>query len=113
MLLQQLPDPLPLQSLHPHCFIAIESSQQLTLALQIASLLRQNRYRTEIDLEAKGIKKGLEIAIKKNASFALMLGSQEISLDQVTIKDLAQRTQESIPLKELLPYLNQRGGTIE
>jgi len=102
MLLQQFPSSLSSPSLAPLCFIAHEGKDTTAQAMVLASELRLNNISTDLDLEGKGIKKGLELAIKKQAKIALILGKDEIEQGTISIKKLKDRSQTQCSRPQLI-----------
>ncbi len=107
MLLQQFPSPLHARTLAPLCFIAHEGKDTIAQAMILASELRLNNISTDLDLEGKGIKKGLEIAIKKEAKIALILGKDEIEQNTISLKNLSDRSQIQCSRKQLIFSLKE------
>jgi histidyl-tRNA synthetase len=107
MLMQQLPSNPQIRSLSPQCFIAHEGKDTLTSAMCLAAELRQDGISTDIDLEGKGIKKGLELAIKKNVKAVLIIGKNEIEQKIITLKNLNDRSQTQYPKEQILIALKE------
>lgn len=107
MLLQQLPPSPRIRSLSPSCFIAHEGKDTISHAMVLASDLRQNGIATDLDLEGKGIKKGLELAIKKEAKAVLIIGKDEIEQNLITLKNLKDRSQVQYSSDQLILALKE------
>jgi histidyl-tRNA synthetase len=60
--------------------------------------------------ERRGIKSQLREANKRNARYAVILGSEEIKSGQATVRDMAQGQQDRVPLGELVEWLSARVG---
>ena len=76
-----------------------------TKAFKLTTELRQAGISCEFDLTNKKFVKQLEKA-SKVSQFALILGEDEITTNQVTIKDLATSEQTTVSRSELISKLN-------
>ena len=76
-------------------------------AWKLAQALRHHGIRTEMAYKGKAGKR-MERADKLGASFALMLGEEELSKGVVTVKDLKSGTQETMTRAELIKKLENR-----
>ena len=81
----------------------VVSSNSLA-ALKLAEELRQKRITVEFDLANKKFVKQLEKAAKV-AKYALILGEDEISTKQITVKNLETSEQVTVARSEVLNYL--------
>jgi histidyl-tRNA synthetase len=75
------------------------------LAFELVQRLRQKSIPTEIDFTPKKVGKALETAFSMGATYALVFGEDELSSQQVTLKELAKRKETSLPLGELENFL--------
>jgi histidyl-tRNA synthetase len=73
--------------------------------LEIASSLRQAGINTELQLEPDKLGKQLKYAAKSGIHFALILGTDELAQNKVTIKDLRKQEQFDVARHELIPTL--------
>jgi histidyl-tRNA synthetase len=72
----------------------------------VATELRRGGIATEIYLgEEKMLKGQLAYAVKNEYPFVLIIGSDEISKGVVQVKNMKERTQETIPKEDILNYL--------
>jgi len=69
------------------------------VAHSIASLLRLNNIPTDIDLAGRNMKKQMDIAT--NATFAIIVGPQELEQGNVVLKDMVNGTEGTISLEKL------------
>ena len=74
-------------------------------AQQIAHLLRQGGLRTRVHAGSGNFKKQLKRADAVNASWAVLLGQEELSNQQVTVKYLATGEQNTLSIDEVLQFL--------
>ncbi|MGE5717594.1 MAG: histidine--tRNA ligase [Acidobacteriota bacterium] len=77
-------------------------------ALSLARELREAGIPVDLVTAAKGPGHGLKVAEKTGASLALLLGRKERDAGVVNVKDLARRTQESLPRLGLAAALRAR-----
>ncbi|MGB9911033.1 MAG: histidine--tRNA ligase [Microgenomates group bacterium] len=75
-------------------------------SLKIARFLRQAKVPTEIYLQPEKLEKQLKYADKQGILFVLIIGPDEVKSKKVTIKNLQNKTQETIPQSSLLKYFN-------
>ena len=75
-------------------------------SLELAAQLRSAGINTELypDPTAK-LEKQLKYADKKALPFVLVLGQDELDKKMVTVKNLAERTQTTLPLDEVIAKL--------
>ena len=77
-------------------------TDQHARAFEVAERLRAEQGKTiDIDLTDKNFGKQLEAANKRGAKFALILGEQEASANQITVKNLATGDQTTQSLSDL------------
>ena len=86
-------------------YIAVTSQEQIVSALSIANQLRENGISVEMDFLGKSLKSQMRTANKLQVPYVLILGSQELQEDKVTVKNMANGVQEEIPLNNVLTYL--------
>ena len=67
--------------------------------------LRKENFSTEVDLEGKGIKKGLSFAEKKRIKKVIIIGEDEVKNGNYTLRDMDSRSQDTYFLNDLLSYL--------
>ena len=90
------------------CYIMPLDISYQDKALEIATSLRLNGYKSDVNLEGKGLKGMLKKAIKLSSKYALILGEDEIKNNSIVVKDLSKETQESIELDKLIDYLDEK-----
>ncbi len=89
--------------------VTIFSSDLANDSLKIANQLRENNINTEIylDLNSK-LDKQLKYADAKGIPYAIILGPDEISKQVIILKDLKNRTQQTLSLDEALKILQTK-----
>jgi len=99
---------VPIHTYHFQVLVTIFSPELEGKSLEISSLLRSNKISTEtwLDPQAK-LEKQLKYADQKGIPFVVILGPEEVEKNQVTLKDLKNKTQETLGLDELPKKLGQ------
>ena len=90
------------------CYIMPLDISYQDKALEIATTLRLNGYKSDVNLEGKGLKGMLKKAIKLSSKYALILGEEEINNNSIVVKDLTKETQETVSLDEIVDYLDEK-----
>lgn len=96
--------PLP-EKPHPLLFVIPLGDKAQKAAFELVHQLRHKSIPTEIDFNPKKVGKALEAAVSMGATYALVLGEDELSSKQITLKELAKREETSLPLGELENFL--------
>ncbi len=89
----------------PLIYIANTGGDALTQSFKLANILRKENFSTEVDLEGKGIKKGLSFAEKKRIKKVIIIGEDEVKNGNYTLRDMDSRSQDTYFLNDLLSYL--------
>lgn len=104
LMLEQAKDlPLP-QPARLHAIVPL-SAEQIPLCLQIADLLHANDLCTEILVENDSIKSKMRQANKLGARYCIIIGSNEQAAGTVTLKDMVQGTESSLPQRDIVSAL--------
>ena len=90
------------------CYVMPLDISYQNKAIEIATTLRLNGFKSDVNLEGKGLKGMLKKALKFNTKYALILGEDEVNSNKIVVKDLKEEKQESIELDELISYLDQK-----
>ncbi|MEP6928123.1 MAG: histidine--tRNA ligase [Ginsengibacter sp.] len=77
------------------------------LAFKEMQNLRNNRISCELFYENAKMDKQFKYASKKNISFAVIIGSNELGQNRCTVKNLLTGEQETIPLQNLSSYFKK------
>jgi len=85
--------------------LAETSEAVLDYAVDALSELRKNSINAEIYLEAKNLDKQLKYASEREISYALVIGSQELSDKTISLKNLKTREQEVLSIDEVVERL--------
>ena len=76
-------------------------------SLKLATRLRQGSIRTEVYFQPARISTQLKYADSKGIPYAMILGSDELELGVVAVRDLASREQENVPLDKVVDRIRQ------
>lgn len=90
---------------HPFAFFIPMGDKALHTCFNLTSALRRAGIPVEIDLSYKKIQHALQLAVHRNATYALIVGDQELALDTVQLKHLSSREITSCSFSELLNTL--------
>jgi histidyl-tRNA synthetase len=80
----------------------------LTESLKITQKLRENNFPTEFEVGRKKLKKGIAYASSKKIRYTIFIGSNEISSEELTVKDLAAEEQTKVPIKSLIEFFTAK-----
>lgn len=80
------------------------------LGLQIVTMLRANGYSVDMDYQNRSLKAQFKTVDRMQAHFAIIIGDQEVKEEVVNIKCTHSRTQDRVPLEEILEYLEKHEG---
>jgi len=81
------------------CSVEVEQALQ---AAGVARTLRSAAARVVLDVSDRRLDRKLRAAGKLGARAAVILGEQELAADSVVVRDLAARSQQTVPTAELL-----------
>ena len=76
-------------------------------AMNVASELRINGFRTDMCYEDVKLANMFKRAERKGAKFAIIIGEDEVNNQQVVIKNLASQAQSSCPLEKLIETISK------
>ena len=88
------------------CYV-INLNETSDYALGIASELRNNGYITEMDYYGRSLKAQFKSSERKNSRFVIIIGEDEISNGEVTLKDTLTKSQETLKKEELIDRIDQ------
>ena len=89
------------------CYV-IDMTKSSNYALEVASLLRDNFYSTELNYYDRSLKSQFKSSDRKNALYVVIIGEDELNNKTVTIKNTITKEQNTIPYVELISYLEDR-----
>ncbi|MFR2535324.1 MAG: histidine--tRNA ligase [Clostridia bacterium] len=85
--------------------LVVPMTQDVSEALTIATMLRNEEIPTEVYLEDKKIKAKMKYANHLEIPFVILLGEEEIQNKMVTLKNMETGEQETVSLKEAIAKL--------
>ncbi len=85
-----------------------DRSKYLPQYLGLAKTLRDEGISTEVYLEPDSLRGQIGYASSNGIAFVVIAGESEFNTKSVTVKDLAQRKQETIPLDSLVSYTRSK-----
>lgn len=95
-------------SQRPHLFIAAPGKDTHQEAYRIANQLHLEGIRAEFDYEGKSLKSQMRRADKLNARYVLILGEEELKKGRAVLRNMADKSQEEIPIDNLLGFLKNK-----
>ena len=81
-----------------------------SLAMQVATELRLSGYRTDLCFEDVKLGNMFKRAERKGASFAIIIGENEVNNQEVIIKNLATQDQVNCPVEKLVCKISEEMG---
>ena len=88
--------------------LVISMNDEYEYCTKIASELRKNNIKSQINIENQKLAKKFKYANKLNVKFVIVLGENEIKNNLVTLKNMETGNQETISLDEAIKIL--KGG---
>lgn len=95
------------------CYIAPIGRRATEAGLGLAQRLRARDVRTELDGRGGSLKSMLRRADALGARLAIVIGDSEIERGVVQLKDLAQHSQEELPLEAVVDHVSERLRSVE
>lgn len=92
-------------------YIAVldQNEKTLTTAFKLALALRQAGLACEQDLLARSLKAQFKQADRLNAAYTVIVGGEELSEGKAQVRNLANSSQELVPLENICNYLKESG----
>jgi len=88
------------------CLVVIPTDERLNLEAQkVAHAIRTRGISTATDIGTKKIGKKIADAVERGAHFTIVVGTDELQSGSFTLKDLAQTTETTDSLENILTYL--------
>ena len=89
----------------PLVFFIPMGEKAVEACFALLSRLRHQGVAAEMDLAAKKIQNGLQLANAENARFVVVIGDRELETGEVELKEMATRTVQKINLSKLESFL--------
>jgi histidyl-tRNA synthetase len=91
---------------NPPVFVAALGTKARALAVDVTQELRRAGLGVWLAFGERGLKSQLREADKRNARYTVILGEFEVEGKFATVRDMVEGEQESVPLQELVQWLN-------
>ncbi|HPT89168.1 MAG TPA: histidine--tRNA ligase [Bacilli bacterium] len=95
----------PSLKINPEIFIMALDEQSKIEAQRLALYLRKLGLKVEFDYKNISMKPQFRLSEKLNVEYILIIGENERKENLITVKDVANKTQVTIPISDLLNYL--------
>jgi histidyl-tRNA synthetase len=96
---------------HPHLYLVPLGDQAKEFAFTLTYTLRRQNVAVELDTQGKKVGRALEKAVALGATYALVLGDDEMSQGKATLKKLATREEIPVELDQLEDFLLENEST--
>jgi histidyl-tRNA synthetase len=93
---------------YPDLFIATLGEDMKREAYRLANQLHLEGLRAEFDYEGKSLKSQMRRADKMKASYVLILGGDEMKRGKAVLRNMADKSQEEIPMDDLAATLKTK-----
>ncbi|MCF0106031.1 MAG: histidine--tRNA ligase [Holdemanella sp.] len=77
-----------------------------TYAFEVLTQLRAYGYRSEMDMQQRGFKGQFKAVDRSKAKVAIIIGKNEFESKSVTIKNIVEKTQETMPVDSMIDALD-------
>lgn len=88
-------------------YIATLGEKACVKATELCALLRDEGYKSETDICARGLKAQMKYANKIGAKFTIVLGDDEIENDRAKLKNMAEGTETPIKLSQIVEEVGE------
>ncbi|WP_291256732.1 histidine--tRNA ligase [Fusobacterium sp.] len=92
---------------NPDVYVAWLGENTQEFGLKIAKILRDNKIKTFVDFNAKGMKSHMKKADKLNVKYCIIVGEDEMNKDVIVLKDFNARTQEEMSLEKAIEIIKK------
>lgn len=107
-IVELLKDVKPIEDKGADVFIMAFDNESLAHCLKFVKELRTQGFIVEYDYSLASMKSQFKKADKTNASYAVVLGSNELSESKAAVKDLVTGEQELVQLGEVINYIKNK-----
>jgi histidyl-tRNA synthetase len=94
----------------PDVFIAALGEAPFSLGFEWMARLCRRGVRAEIDYNARSLKSQMKLADRMGASAVLIVGEDELARGACLLRDMAEKTQETVPVERVVDELAGRFG---
>ncbi|GAB4217100.1 MAG: histidine--tRNA ligase [Synechococcales cyanobacterium] len=107
LLHKQMGDPVPPA---PTVYVVAKGEGTATYSLRVAQTLRKEGIPTDLDLSGSAFNKQFKRASRRGATWAVIIGDEEVTQDQVQLKNLQTSEQITLSPITLADYLKEKGA---
>ena len=79
----------------------------LPKAIELASQLRSTGIMVELEIMGRSVTRALKHVVRRNISFALILGPEELKMGKLILRDMKSREQRLIPVEGIFTELQK------
>jgi|ERR1700722_7825836 len=91
--------------LRPFVFIVPMGEKAMEFAFELVCILRHEKIPADIDLSGKKIQHGLQLASQVGATYAIVIGEEELSSRAAKLKNMTTRESTDCPFADLMKKL--------
>lgn len=95
------------QTPHPLVFIIPMGKEALDVSFALVCQMRHQQIAAEIDLSGKKVGHGLQLASQRGASYAIVIGEEELKTQTVKLKNMATRESHDCLFTHLITELKE------
>jgi histidyl-tRNA synthetase len=88
-------------------YVATAGSEAFPTAMELVQTLRRRGLRAAVDLEGRSLKSQMRQANRERYRYSVLLGSDELSRGEATLKDMLSGEQHAVPLGEVVDRLTR------
>ena len=92
----------------PFVYIATLDEASFKKGFTLLDSLRKSGIASGIDYEGRSLKAQMRAADKRDAGFVLIIGEEELKSSKVLLKNMKDKTQESIDMTKIIQELKKR-----
>ena len=92
---------------NPNVYVAWLGENTQEFGLKVAKILRDNKIKTYVDFNSKGMKSHMKKADKLGVKYCIIIGEDEMNKDVVVLKDFNARTQEEMSLEKAIEIIKK------
>jgi len=93
---------------YPHLFIAALGEESVAGAYKLINQLHLEGIRAELDYEGKSLKSQMRRANKLKTRYVLILGEEELKKGRAVLRNMEDKSQEELPIKDLLDGIRKK-----
>lgn len=91
-------------------FLTAIDATDTAYLIRVATVMRNAGVRVEIAVRERSLRSHLQYASKRQIPLVIIVGESEREAEQVVIRDMNEHTEQTLPLADLVAYLNERSA---